>query len=130
MMQKLGAFLAVIAGSGALALAAPGSALACDTSYWNAGCQLYSVGESHSAYPGATPHFISVRMSADPAKWVSGKTKQILTTGGGSWVRTTFALGYDDTWITYVDFSNSRGGCYNFGATNGSIWINCAAHLF
>ena len=32
--------------------------------------------------------------------------------------------------LTYVSFSNSRGGCFNATSTNGSIWINCATHLW
>jgi hypothetical protein len=109
---------------------APASALACDTSYWNVGCQYYAVGESHSAYPGATPHNVTVRVSADPAKWTAGKTRQFISTASGSWVQTNYAGYSDDTWLTYVSFSNSRGGCANSLSINGTIWINCATHLW
>jgi hypothetical protein len=108
----------------------PAALAACDTSYWNVGCQYYAVGESHSAYPGATPHSITIRLSAEPAKWVPGKTKHIVTTAGGSWVQTNYTVAADDTWLTYVNFSNSRGGCFNATSTNGTIWINCATHLW
>ena len=129
-MRKPLILAAVVAGLSLAALMGPASALACDTSYWNVGCQYYSVGESHTAYPGATPHNITVRVSADPAKWVPGKTKHIVTTAAGSWVQTNYAISADDTWLTYVSFNNSRGGCLNASSTNGTIWINCATHLW
>ena len=129
-MRKLLVLAAAVTGLSLAALIGTASALACDTSYWNVGCQLYSVGESHSAYPGATPHNITIRLSAEPAKWVPGKTKHIVTTASGSWVKTNYTLAADDTWLTNVDFSNSRDGCFNAASTNGSIWINCAAHLW
>jgi hypothetical protein len=123
----LGTLLVSLSTAAALA---PASALACDTSYWNAGCQYYAVGESHSAYPGATPHNITIRVAAEPAKWVPGKTRHFVSTAGGSWVQTNYAIAADDTWLTYVGFSNSRGGCVNSVSTNGTIWINCATHLW
>jgi hypothetical protein len=129
-MRKLLLVSALVVSSSAVAVIAPASALACDTSYWNVGCQYYSVGESHSAYPGTTPHNITIRASADPAKWVAGKTRQFVSTAVGSWVQTNYAVAPDDSWLTYVSFSNSRGGCVNSLSFNGTIWINCATHLW
>lgn len=130
-MRRL-VFFGVLVGSlslGALITSAAAFA-SCDTSYWNVGCQYYAFGESHSAYPGATPHNITVRLSAEPAKWVPGKTREFVSTSSGSWVQTNYTLGADDTWLTYVGFSNSRGGCVNSTSQNGTIWINCATHLW
>jgi hypothetical protein len=129
-MRKLLALAGIAGGLSLAALISPAAAVACDTSYWNVGCQYYAVGESHSAYPGATPHNITVRGSADPAQWVSGKTREFVSTASGSWVKSSYALSADDTWLTYVSFSNSRGGCVNTLSTNGTIWINCATHLW
>jgi hypothetical protein len=129
-MRKMVALAAVAMSISLAALIVPAAALACDTSYWNVGCQYYAVGESHSAYPGATPHNITIRVSAEPAKWVPGKTRHFVSTASGSWVQTNYAGAADDTWLTYVSFSNSRGGCVNSVSTNGTIWINCATHLW
>lgn len=129
-MRKLLALTAVTGGLSLAALIVPAAALACDTSFWNVGCQYYSVGESHSAYPGATPHNITIRLSAESAKWVPGKTREFVSTSSGSWVQTNYTLAADDTWLTYVGFSNSRGGCVNSTSENGTIWINCATHVW
>jgi len=92
-MRKLLALTAVTGGLSLAALIVPAAALACDTSFWNVGCQYYSVGESHSAYPGATPHNITIRLSAESAKWVPGKTREFVSTSSGSWVQNELHAG-------------------------------------
>jgi hypothetical protein len=131
-MRKMLVLFAVVAAWGLAALIGPASAFACDTSYWNVhlGCENYPINASHSAYPGATPNNIYVRLSADPYKWFYGKTSQYLSNSAGNWVATTQAAGYDDYWIVYVGLSYIHGGCWNSSGINGTIFINCATHLY
>lgn len=128
-MLNLSRVTLVVAAAVIAGLVGAPRAFACNTDYWNVGCQNYSVGESHSAYPGATPGNIYVRVSADANAWFYGKTKGFVSNAQGSWIWSEYAIYPDTTFNLVINFSNSRGGCVNSSSTGGTIWINCATHL-
>lgn len=93
-------------------------AYACDTSYWNIGCQYYSPSEGHTAYqfpPGGG--------EAVYASWDTFDTfLAIATTAGGTWQDTATVYnapnGFRFTIIT------DKYGCYNHHT--GIMFVNCS----
>lgn len=112
--------LALVAAVGVMAAVAGAHATpayACDTSYWNIGCQYYSPSEGHTAYqfgPGG-----------GETVWASWDTFDtflaIATTAGGTWQGSATVYnppnGFRFTII--VD----KYGCYNHHT--GTMWVNC-----
>jgi hypothetical protein len=114
-----GVFRVVVVASLALAFtlswgSAP--AFACDTGYWNIGCQSYSPTEGHSAYqfgPDSSEWTYSTFTTYDTVLMIS-------TTAGGSWTSsgtTTYGVPF------YFMSASDKVGCYNHHT--GSMWVNC-----
>jgi hypothetical protein len=90
---------------------------ACDTNYWNLGCQFYSPQEGHTGYqfgPGGG--------EAVYASWDTFQTfLAIATTSGGTWQGSATVYnspnGFRFTVIT------DKYGCYNHHT--GTMFMNC-----
>jgi hypothetical protein len=108
---------AVLCSTAAIAGVQAAPAFACDTNYWNIGCQFYSSHEGHTANqfgPGGG--------EAVYASWDTYDSfLAIATTSGGSWQGTATVYnspnGFRFTVIT------DKYGCYNHHT--GTMYVNC-----
>jgi hypothetical protein len=108
------ALAATVAGS-----VGASTALACNTSYWNLGCQFYSPHEGHTGTDLCCSADEAVNSTFDTFDTVEA----IMTTAGGSW-EDKVLLYYDDTWYTVVYHAGSdKVGCYNHHT--GTMFVNC-----
>jgi hypothetical protein len=108
-------FLAALVSALVFAAISPADAYACDTTWWNIGCQFYSPHTGHSA-----AEFAGFGEDIYATFDTYSTVLAIRITSGGSWLdsatmpygaRTYFYPGYD------------KVGCYNHHT--GTMWVNC-----
>lgn len=109
----------LVAATAATTTVGAGAALACDTSYWNLGCQYYSPGERHTA-----TDFCCSEDEAIHSTFSTYETIQAIVTTSGGTIRYDQLLYYDTTWYTWVVSAGSdKVGCRNHHT--GTMFANC-----
>jgi hypothetical protein len=94
---------------------------ACDTNWWNLGCQFYSPAEGHTGTEFCCSASESVYSTFDTTNFL--RIKYILTTAGGSWLNSV-ATGNGSTFtFTAQNPGSDKVGCYNHNS--GTLWVNC-----
>lgn len=111
----------LVAAAGVSLSVGTGIASACDTNWWNLGCQFYSPAEGHTGTEFCCSASECVYSTFDTTNFL--RIKYILTTAGGSWLNSV-ATGYATTFcFTAQNPGSDKVGCYNHNS--GTLWVNC-----
>jgi hypothetical protein len=111
----------LIAAAGVSLSVGTSVAFACDTNFWNLGCQFYSPAEGHTGTEFCCSASESVYSTFDTTNFL--RIKYILTTAGGSWLNSV-ATGNGSTFTFTAQHPGSdKVGCYNHNS--GTLWVNC-----
>jgi hypothetical protein len=108
-------FMAILVSGLALAAFSADSAYACDTSFWNIGCQFYSPHEGHSA-----AEFAGFGEDIYATFDTYSTVLAIRTTTGGSWIDSA-TMPYGAKAYFYPGYD--KVGCYNHHT--GTMFVNC-----
>jgi hypothetical protein len=120
MRERTVVLLASLVAAAAVSLSVgTGTASACDTGWWNIGCEYYSPAEGHTKTEFCCSASECVNATFDTFL----RVKYILTTAGGSWLDSV-ATGYNSTFCFQTQNPGSdKVGCYNHNG--GTMWVNC-----
>jgi hypothetical protein len=118
MKGRLSLALAVLAACVVAAGVTPSFASACDTNFWNLGCQFYSPSEGHTG-----TQFCCSRNEVVQATFDTYDTVLVIaTTSGGTWKGST-TICYNCA-NDFLDLNSSdKAGCYNHHT--GTMFVNC-----